>query len=59
VQAWAGEDPVHLLGLDRYGVLFRVEPRTGCYDLRTPFPTPLTSTGELPAAVRTLLACTR
>jgi hypothetical protein len=36
-----------------------VEPRTGCYDLRTPFPTPLTSTGELPGAVRTLLACTR
>jgi hypothetical protein len=59
VQAWAGEDPVHLLGLDRYGVLFRVEPRTGCYDLRTPFPAPLTSTGELPAAVRALLACVR
>ena len=59
VQAWAGEDPVHLLGLDRHGVLFRVEPRTGCYDLRTPFPAPLTSTGELPAAVRTLLACVR
>jgi hypothetical protein len=59
VQAWAGDDPVHLLGLDRHGVLFRVEPRTGCYDLRTPFPAPLTSTGELPAAVRTLLSCTR
>ena len=59
VQAWTGDDPVHLLGLDRYGVLFRVEPRTGCYDLRTPFPIPLTSTGELPAAVRTLLTCTR
>ena len=59
VQAWAGEDPVHLLGLDRHGVLFRVEPRTGCYDLRTPFPAPLTSTGELPAAVRTLLTCVR
>ena len=59
VQAWAGDDRVHLLGLDRHGVRFRVEPRTGCYDLRTPFPAPLTSTGELPAAVRTLLACTR
>ena len=59
MQAWAGDDPVHLLGLDRHGVLFRVEPRTGCYDLRTPFPAPLTSTGELPAAVRTLLACVR
>jgi hypothetical protein len=59
VQAWAGDDPVHLLGLDRHGVLFRVEPRTGCYDLRTPFPAPLTSTGELPAAVRSLLTCTR
>lgn len=57
VQAWAGDDPVHLLGLDRHGVLFRVEPRTGCYDLRTPFPAPLTSTGELPSAVRTLLTC--
>ena len=59
VQAWAGDDAVHLLGLDRHGVLFRVEPRTGCYDLRTPFPAPLTSTGELPGAVRTLLACVR
>jgi hypothetical protein len=59
VQAWAGDDPVHLLGLDRHGVLFRVEPRTGCYDLRTPFPAPLTTTGELPAAVRTLLTCPR
>lgn len=59
VQAWAGDDPVHLLGLDRHGVLFRVEPRTGCYDLRIPFPAPLTSTGELSAAVRTLLTCTR
>src|SRR5688500_3322241 len=59
VQAWAGDDPVHLLGLDRHGVLFRVEPRTGCYDLRTPFTAPLTATGELPAAVRTLLTCPR
>ena len=59
VQAWAGDDPVHLLGLDRHGVLFRVEPRTGCYDLRVPFPAPLTSTGELPGAVRTLLSCAR
>ena len=59
VQTWACEDPVHLLGLDRYGVLFRVEPRTGCYYLRTPFPAPLTSTGELPGAVRTLLTRTR
>ncbi|WP_100500444.1 DUF2470 domain-containing protein [Geodermatophilus chilensis] len=59
VQAWAGDDRVHLLGLDRHGVLFRVEPRTGCYDLRTPFPAPLTSTGELSAAVRTLLTCVR
>ena len=59
VQAWAGDDAVHLLGLDRHGVLFRVEPRTGCYDLRTPFPAPLTSTGELSGAIRTLLACVR
>ena len=59
VQAWAGDDAVHLLGLDRHGVLFRVEPRTGCYDLRTPFPAPLTAPGELPGAVRSLLACTR
>jgi hypothetical protein len=59
VQAWAGDDPVHLLGVDRHGVLFRVEPRTGCYDLRVPFPAPLTSTGELPGAVRTLLTCAR
>ncbi|TFV58315.1 DUF2470 domain-containing protein [Geodermatophilus sp. DF01-2] len=58
VQTRAGNDPVHLLGVDRFGVLFRVEPRTGCYDLRTPFPAPLTAPGELPAAVRALLACT-
>ena len=59
VQAWAGGDAVHLLGLDRHGVLFRVEPRTGGYDLRTPFPAPLTSAEELPAAVRSLSTCTR
>ncbi|MDP9428163.1 MAG: DUF2470 domain-containing protein [Actinomycetota bacterium] len=59
VQAWAGDDRVHLPGLDRYGLVFRVDPRTGCYDLRMPFPAPLTSTGELPATLRTLLTCSR
>jgi hypothetical protein len=59
VRAWTGDDDVHLLGLDRFGVLFRVEHRRGCYDLRTPFPAPLAGPDDVPAAVRGLLACAR
>ncbi|MGY1591925.1 DUF2470 domain-containing protein [Geodermatophilus sp. SYSU D00708] len=59
VRAWTGDDAVHLLGVDRFGVLFRVEHRRGCYDLRTPFPAPLTGPGEFASAVTTLLACAR
>ncbi|MFW3171663.1 DUF2470 domain-containing protein [Geodermatophilus sp. CPCC 206100] len=59
VRAWTGDDSVHLLGLDRFGVLFRVEHRRGCYDLRTPFRAPLAGPDDVPAAVRGLLACAR
>ncbi|NEK60014.1 DUF2470 domain-containing protein [Geodermatophilus sabuli] len=59
VRAWTGDDAVHLLGADRYGVLFRVEHRRGCYDLRTPFAAPLPGASAFPAAVRALLACAR
>ncbi|MGY1640199.1 DUF2470 domain-containing protein [Geodermatophilus sp. SYSU D00703] len=59
VRAWTGDDAVHLLGVDRFGVLFRVEHRRGCYDLRTAFPGPLTGPGEFAAAVTALLACPR
>jgi hypothetical protein len=57
VRAWTGDDDVHLLGLDRFGVLFRVEHRRGCYDLRTPFPAPLSDADGFPAAVQGLLSC--
>jgi hypothetical protein len=57
VRARIGDDDVHLLGVDRFGVVFRVEHRRGCYDLRTPFPTPLTGPAEFAAAVDALLAC--
>jgi hypothetical protein len=50
-------DGVHLLGLDRFGVLFRVEQRRSCYDLRTPFPAPLPDAAELGPALASLLAC--
>ncbi|MGY1692748.1 DUF2470 domain-containing protein [Geodermatophilus sp. SYSU D01105] len=59
VRAWTGDDDVHLLGVDRFGILFRVEHRRGCYDLRTPFRAPLSGPGEFPGAVATLLACAR
>ncbi|MGY1662516.1 DUF2470 domain-containing protein [Geodermatophilus sp. SYSU D00705] len=59
VRAWTGDDDVHLLGVDRFGVVFRVEHRRGCYDLRTPFPAPLAGPGEFAAAVDRLLACAR
>jgi hypothetical protein len=58
VQAWAGtRDDVRLLGLDRHGVRFRVEARSSCYDLRVPFPAPLTGGDGLAAALHTLLTC--
>ncbi|MBM7806781.1 hypothetical protein JOD57_002618 [Geodermatophilus bullaregiensis] len=56
VQAWAGRrDDVRLLGLDRFGVRFRVEGHGSCYDLRVPFAEPLTTGTGLGAALDTLL----
>ena len=58
VQRWAGRhDDVRLLGLDRFGVRFRVQSRSGCYDLRVPFATPLSAPDGLDAAVAHLLTC--
>ncbi|WP_051515886.1 hypothetical protein [Candidatus Blastococcus massiliensis] len=58
VQAWAGRrDDVRLLGLDRFGVRFRVECPRGGYDVRVAFPEPLTGRAEFARAVRGLLTC--
>ncbi|TFV48913.1 DUF2470 domain-containing protein [Blastococcus sp. TF02A-35] len=58
VQHWAGRrDDVRLLGLDRFGVRFRVQSRRGCYDLRVPFAVPLTGPEGFADAVDHLLTC--
>ena len=58
VQHWAGRrDDVRLLGLDRFGVRFRVQSRRGCYDLRVPFAVPLDGVDGFDAAVEHLLSC--
>ena len=58
VQQWAGRhDDVRLLGLDRFGVRFRVQSRRGCYDLRVPFASPLESPAGFAAAIGHLLTC--
>jgi hypothetical protein len=58
VQAWAGRrDDVCLLGLDRFGVRFRVESLRGGYDVRVAFPQPLTDRDQFAPAVRGLLTC--
>jgi hypothetical protein len=58
VQQWAGRtDDVHLLGLDRYGVRFRVQSKRGYYDLRVPFAAPLSAPADFGAAVGHLLTC--
>jgi hypothetical protein len=58
VQGWAGRhDEVRLLGLDRFGVRYRVQSRHGCYDLRLPFAEPLDRPDEFGAAVDRLLTC--
>jgi hypothetical protein len=59
VQSWTGDDGVQLLGVDRFGVLFRVECGAGHYDLRTPFGAPVTGPEAFAAAVSALLACSR
>ncbi|SOE03790.1 DUF2470 domain-containing protein [Blastococcus haudaquaticus] len=58
VQRWAGrQDDVRLLGLDRFGVRFRVQSRRGCYDVRVPFESPLEGPDGFGAAVEHLLRC--
>lgn len=58
VQAWAGRrDEVCLLGLDRFGALFRVESRRGGYDVRVAFPEPLTRSEDFAVAVAQLSRC--
>jgi hypothetical protein len=50
-------DHVGLLGLDRFGVRYRVQSRNGCYDLRVPFAAPLDGPAAFGAAVERLLTC--
>jgi hypothetical protein len=50
-------DHVRLLGLDRFGVRYRVQSRTGCYDLRVPFASPLAGPAGLADALDDLLTC--
>ncbi len=50
-------DHVRLLGLDRFGVRYRVQSRHGCYDLRVPFAEALDGPAGLGAAVAQLLTC--
>jgi hypothetical protein len=58
VQRRVGQhDDVRLLGLDRFGVRYRVQSRHGCYDLRVPFAEPLDGPAGLGAAVAHLLTC--
>lgn len=58
VQQWAGRhDDVRLLGLDRFGVRFRVQGRSGCYDLRVPFASPLDGPAGFAGAMEQLLIC--
>ncbi len=58
VQHWAGPgDTVRLLGLDRYGVTFRVIAGCASYDLRVPFLEVVGALAEVPGAVRKLAAC--
>jgi hypothetical protein len=50
-------DHIRLLGLDRFGVRYRVQSRHGCYDLRVPFAGPLDGPDQFGAAVDRLLTC--
>ena len=57
VQDWAGRrDDVRLLGLDRFGVRYRVESPRGGYDVRVAFPEPLTRSEQFGGAVGSLLS---
>jgi hypothetical protein len=50
-------DHIRLLGLDRFGVRFRVQGRSACYDLRVPFVAPLDDPPGFAAAIEDLLVC--
>ncbi|HET7073695.1 MAG TPA: DUF2470 domain-containing protein, partial [Mycobacterium sp.] len=48
---------VRPLGLDRYGVRFRVERGDGDHDVRLPFHTPVQDMCGLSQAIRVLMGC--
>ncbi|MGC4933108.1 DUF2470 domain-containing protein [Gordonia sp. DT30] len=48
---------VRPLGLDRFGIRFRVEGADGDADVRLPFPRPVDDVGELSRALRSLAGC--
>jgi hypothetical protein len=45
------------LGLDRYGVRFRVEGSDGDHDIRLPFHKPVDDMNGLSQAIRVLMGC--
>lgn len=48
---------VRPLGLDRFGLRFRIEGSAGDSDVRIPFPTPVETVWELSTALRSLAGC--
>ena len=48
---------IHPLGLDRYGVRFRIEDRDGDHDIRLPFYKPVDDMLGLSQAIRVLIGC--
>jgi hypothetical protein len=48
---------VHPLGLDRYGVRFRIEDTDGDHDIRLPFHKPVDDMTGLSQAIRVLMGC--
>jgi hypothetical protein len=48
---------VRPLGLDRYGVRFRVEGEDGDHDIRLPFHKPVDDMNGLSQAIRVLMGC--
>jgi hypothetical protein len=48
---------VHPLGLDRYGVRFRIEDADGDHDIRLPFHKPVDDMTGLSQAIRVLMGC--
>jgi hypothetical protein len=48
---------VRPLGLDRYGVRFRIERNDGDHDIRLPFHKPVDDMTGLSQAIRVLMGC--